>query len=67
MKNEAASIDDVDLANSGESIILLSPGFKITRGSFIFESLVQFPIYQDQSGMQTERKTGFLVGFRLMN
>lgn len=63
----ADQLNDVDVANNGESMFLMSPGFKITYNSFIFESLVQFPVWQKQTGMQTERTTGFIVGFRIMN
>ncbi len=67
MKVTPDSQDGNDLVDSGESLLLLSPGFKITWGSVIFESLIQFPIWQDHKGMQTERDTGFLIGFRFMN
>jgi hypothetical protein len=48
------SNDDVIVENSGESFFQLSPGFKFTRSSFIVESLLQLPVWQDQEGMQTE-------------
>lgn len=55
------------VANTGESVFLLSPGIKLTWSSFIIESLIQFPLWQDQNGLQTERAKSFLIGFRLMN
>jgi len=67
LKISADSEDGETLADTGESILWLSPGFKITWSSFIFESLVQFPVWQDQEGLQTERDPTFLVGIRLMN
>lgn len=60
------SIDDMAVENTGESFIQLSPGFKFTRSSFIVESLLQLPVWQDQEGLQTERDIGFLVGLRYM-
>lgn len=53
-------------ANTGESVFLLSPGVKITRSSFIAEGLVQFPVWQSQTGMQTKRDIGLIVGVRVM-
>jgi hypothetical protein len=55
------------MANSGESVVMLSPGLKVTRSSLILEGLLQIPIWQDQNGLQTERAPGFIIGFRLMN
>lgn len=55
------------VVNTGESYFLLAPGVKFTWGSFILESLIQIPLWQDQNGLQTERAPGFLVGVRLMN
>lgn len=55
------------VANTGESVFLLSPGIKFTWSSLIIEGLVQIPLWQDQNGLQTERAKSFLIGFRLMN
>ncbi len=60
-------INDVDVMDTGESVTTLAPGLKLTYGSLIFEGLVRFPVSQEQEGMQTEHKTMFLFGFRLMN
>ncbi len=60
------SIDDMAVENTGESFFQVSLGFKFTRSSFIVESLLQFPVWQDQEGIQTERDFGFLVGLRYM-
>jgi hypothetical protein len=59
--------DGNTLPNTGERVLLLSPGIKVTWGSFIAESLIQLPIWQDQNGLQTERTPSFLIGFRLMS
>jgi hypothetical protein len=59
--------DGNDMIDSGESLLFLSPGLKITWGSAVLEGLIQFPIWQHQKGAQTERDTGFLIGIRLMN
>lgn len=52
--------------NSGEEILLLSPGLKFARQSFMLELLVQFPVHQDQRGNQMERGIGGLIGVRYM-
>jgi hypothetical protein len=59
--------DGVEIAGTGESVLLLSPGVKVTRGSLVLEGLIQYPVWQDQVGVQTKRGVGFLIGFRLMN
>ncbi len=61
------SRDGRTVDNTGESVLLLSPGLKLTWSSLIVEGLVLLPVWQDQEGLQTERKPGFLIGFRLMN
>ena len=61
------SKDGEAIANTGESVLWLSPGFKFTWSSFILESLIQIPVWQNQEGMQTERAPTFLFGIRVMN
>ncbi len=63
----AENENGTDISDTGESLFLLAPGFKITWSSYIFESLLQIPVWQDQNGMQTERTTSILVGIRIMN
>ena len=58
---------DANVPGTGESVLLLSPGLKFTWSSYILEGLVQLPVWQDQSGQQTERAAGFLIGIRIMN
>lgn len=65
-KTSSDSNDGVAIANTGESVFFLSPGIKVTRSSLILESLIQFPIWQNQNGLQTKRTAGFLIGVRLM-
>jgi len=55
----------IDLPNSGESWLNLSPGVKYTRSRIILEGLVQVPIWQNQIGVQTERGICVLFGIRL--
>lgn len=59
--------DGNPITNTGESVFLLSPGLKVTWSSFIVEGLMQFPLWQKQNGLQTERAPTLLIGFRLMN
>jgi hypothetical protein len=58
--------DDIDLPNSGESVVWLSPGMKFTWGSFIVEGLLQIPVHEDYTGIQMERDPTFLAGIRVM-
>jgi len=57
---------DRNLANTGENVIYLSPGFKYTQENFIFEALLQIPVWQDQKGTLLERGVAFIVGTRIM-
>ncbi len=52
--------------NSGESILFISPGVKLTKSSFIFETLLQLPAWQDQNGTQLKHSARGLVGIRFM-
>ena len=61
------SKDGIIIANTGESVFLVSPGIKVTWSSIILEGLIQFPLWQDQNGVQTERAPGLLVGIRFLN
>lgn len=54
------------VVNTAESVFYISPGLKFTKSSFILEALVRFPTWQEQKGSQLKRKTGFIVGTRLM-
>ena len=54
------------IANTGESVLFISPGVKLTISSLILEALVQFPVWQEQKGIQTERDTGYILGVRYM-
>ncbi len=55
-----------DAANSGESVVYLSPGVKFTMSTFIVEALVHIPAWQDQKGAQTERDVGIISGIRYL-
>lgn len=55
-----------NLPNTGESILLLSPGFKFTSGSLILEALYQTPVWQDQNGNLQKRRATLLIGMRLL-
>jgi len=58
--------NDIDLPNTGETVLWLSPGLKFTWGSFIIEGLVQIPVHEDYNGVQMERNPTFLTGVRVM-
>jgi hypothetical protein len=55
-----------DLPNTGESVLYLSPGIKLTVSSFILEALLQFPVWQDQEGTQLKQGTRLIIGTRFM-
>jgi hypothetical protein len=56
----------IEISNTGESVLLLAPGLKLTMSSVIYEVLYWLPIQQNQTGFQLERKAGLLVGTRIM-
>ncbi len=58
--------DGHKMSNSGEDVVLLSPGLKYAYQSFMLELLIQFPLDQNQNGDQAERGIGGLVGIRYM-
>lgn len=53
-------------ANTGESVLYVSPGVKLTLSSLILEALVQVPAWQDQERMQLERGSTLIVGARML-
>ncbi len=55
-----------DMANSGQSVLFISPGAKLTLSSLILEGLVQIPAWQDQKGIQPEWDTRYILGLRYM-
>lgn len=59
-------LNDHNVSNTGESILYLSPGIKLTVSSLIFEALAQIPVWQEQEGSQLKRGAGILVGTRSM-
>jgi hypothetical protein len=58
--------DGGSVMNTGERMVLVSPGVKFTLPWLILEVLVQVPVWQKQNGVQPERSVGGLAGFRLM-
>lgn len=54
------------VANTGESVLYISPGVKVTLSSLILELLVQIPAWQDQEGTQLKRSIAPMVGLRYM-
>ena len=58
--------DGHSVANTGESMLFVSPGLKFTRGSFILEGLVQFPVWQDQEGSQLDQGIRYIIGTRFL-
>lgn len=55
-----------NLDNTGENVIYISPGLKLTWESFIIEALLQIPVWQDQKGTMPERGVGIIIGTRFM-
>jgi hypothetical protein len=58
--------DGQEVANTGSRLFYLSPGFKLTRSSLIFEFLIQFPVSQQLTGTQPDYNPGLLLGLRYM-
>lgn len=54
------------VSNTGESVLYVSPGIKLTVSSFILEVLLKIPVDQTQNGSLLERGTGLIVGMRYM-
>jgi hypothetical protein len=52
--------------NTGESVLYVSPGLKLTISSFILEALLRIPVWQEQEGTQLERGLGLIVGARVL-
>ena len=59
-------MDGADLPDSGESVLYLSPGVKLTKSAVKFEILFQIPIWQIQKGSQLQRNTGVIAGIRYL-
>ena len=59
-------MEEMDLPNSGESVMYVSPGIKFTASSIILEALVQIPVWQQQEDSQLERSVGVLGGVRFL-
>ncbi|MBW7995322.1 MAG: transporter [Candidatus Glassbacteria bacterium] len=54
------------VGDTGESVIYLSPGVKLTINSLVLEALWQNPSWQHQNGSLAERRSTVLVGARVM-
>jgi len=59
-------LNSIDIENTGESILYISPGFKFTMSSLILEALLQLPVAQNRNGIQIERNATWLFGLRYM-
>lgn len=66
LKVTGDQMEGLDIADTGESVLLLSPGIKLVVSSFILESLLQVPLWQKQEGLQLKRTAGLLFGIRWM-
>ncbi len=65
-KTQADRLQGQDISNTGESVLQISPGVKVTISSTIVEALLQVPVWQDQEGLQLEQGIVALIGARLM-
>lgn len=54
------------LLNNGESLLTVAPGFKVVISSFIIESLIVFPLWQNQQENMMEFDLMGLVGIRYL-
>ena len=55
-----------DSLNTGESVLYLSPGAKLSTSMIIVEGLVRIPIRDDLVGNQLERNLQALLGVRIL-
>lgn len=60
------SISGAPEANTGESVLYVSPGIKWTMSSTIVEGLAQIPVSQNQKGNQLKRDITLILGLRYM-
>ena len=65
-KTLQGEINGIENPNSGENILYISPGAKLTLSSIIFEALFRIPASQNHNGAQLEAETGFIAGVRVM-
>jgi hypothetical protein len=65
-KTQADRLQGQDISNTGESVLQISPGVKVTVSSTIIEALIQVPAWQDQEGLQLEQGIVVLIGTRVM-
>jgi hypothetical protein len=59
-------MDGLNMSDTGESVLFLSPGIKLVVSSYILEALLQIPVWQKQEGLQMKRNAGLLFGIRWM-
>ncbi len=59
-------LEGEDIANTGESILYVSPGIKFISTSIVLEALIQVPVVQKRNGNQIERNSTLLFGVRYL-
>ncbi len=59
-------IDGRDTIDTGERVLYLSPGAKLSTSSIIVEGLVRIPVSNDLDGIQLERNVEGLFGVRFL-
>jgi len=57
---------DGDAPNTGESVVYVSPGAKLSTPSIILEGLIRIPVRDHLVGSQPERNVQGLLGFRYL-
>lgn len=62
----ADQADGQNVADTGESVLFLSPGLKYSMSFLIAEALLQVPVYQNREGSQLERESVLILGLRLL-
>ncbi len=55
-----------DVINTGESVMYIAPGIKLTIKSFIIEALAKIPVWQEQKGSGLKHNINGLARIRLM-
>jgi hypothetical protein len=59
-------IGDDEAPNTGESVLYVSPGAKLSTSMVIMEGLVRIPVRDDLAGDQPKRNVQALLGFRFL-
>ncbi len=58
--------DGIDVPETEETVVFLSPGVKLATSTLIVEALARFPVHNDVGAIPMEQNMGGLFGVRLL-